>query len=292
MPGGAGRRGPYNLGTIPPSKEYYKCIIEKCGVSIRGDRIKGHFEKTADLTLLDQAKKMGNVQGEKHIKDLVSDDLEKSHTIFLLKEGYLSTSLPDYEAHCFKVQLKSKEINPMFRGFIQKPPKGLKKSESESLPSTSSETSELAAEQNVDINVVSELNVDNSAVSEQIIEETDNLPEDTRADTTKGDIDTVIKNQLGSNFVCPNCNKEVMEELALQVAQKVILLLNLEKENDIKKAKEVEECWKEHEDYLVCQPCFLYSKGLDVPQKLKKANKGSFGILKKESDRKKKAFVI
>ena len=39
-----------------PVKTSYKCVVKNCDKSMRGDKIKDHFEKTSNLSILDKAK--------------------------------------------------------------------------------------------------------------------------------------------------------------------------------------------------------------------------------------------
>ena len=51
--------------------------------------------------------------GEEHIKSLIENDSKKAHTIFLLKEGYMSKMLPNHKSKGFKEQIISKQTHPL-----------------------------------------------------------------------------------------------------------------------------------------------------------------------------------
>ena len=84
------------------SHELFKCVVENCNKSVRGDRLKEHFKKKSKLEVLDEAKKM-DVSGEitnglKHIDSmLIDDENQRNHTKYLLSNGYSSTKLPKWQ---------------------------------------------------------------------------------------------------------------------------------------------------------------------------------------------------
>ena len=260
-------------GALDPFSKVYKstakynCIVENCEESFRGDRFKIHFEKCADIFILDQAVKMGNIMlGEEHIKTSIDEDSKRAHTIFLLKEGYSSNNDTNLVYICkgFKDQLKSKTTPKVFENFFIKPKKVMKIDEK-------SEAEHEQMEVESDENIEDETNSLDTPEAENKIE-------------VENQIMDQIKDQIGTN----QFSKEFMDELALKIATKVVYLQNLEKEKEKEKQiKSVEnnECWKEYEDSIVCHPCFLYSRGLDVPKKHKKSVKGSLGIFNKANEK-------
>ena len=69
------------------SKEQYKCKVENCQESFRGDMIPDHFRRKSKLAVLDEAKKLDVsseiTNGINHISTLLIDDEnQKKHTLF------------------------------------------------------------------------------------------------------------------------------------------------------------------------------------------------------------------
>ena len=79
------------------SKEQYKCKVENCQESFRGDLIPDHFRRKSKLAVLDEAKKLDVssemakkldvsseiTNGINHISTLLIDDEnQKKHTLF------------------------------------------------------------------------------------------------------------------------------------------------------------------------------------------------------------------
>ena len=89
------------------SHDNYKYVIENCDKIVRGDRIRGHFQRNSKLQVLDEAKKM-DVSGEitnglKHIDSMVIDDEnQRNHTKYLLSNGYSSNKLPTHKTEDFR----------------------------------------------------------------------------------------------------------------------------------------------------------------------------------------------
>ena len=74
---------------------------------------------------------------------------------------------------------------------------------------------------------------------------------------------------------------ENKDEDALKIATKVVQLMKL---NEKKEEKLVyDDCWNYHDNFLICNPCFLYAKVPYVPAHLKGSNRGAYGYIKKEN---------
>ena len=90
-----------------------------------------------------------------------------------------------------------------------------------------------------------------------------------------------IKAAIKSKFDLEKMNfgDEFIEEFTIKIATKVVRLL---KESESKEEEKVviDDCWNIHTDFLVCNPCLMYKD--KAPKELKKSNKGSYGIVKKE----------
>ena len=91
---------------------------------------------------------------------------------------------------------------------------------------------------------------------------------------------SILKNQLSQAEKV--LSEEFIEKLSSNIASKVVELQNLEMEKQ-KESTEDNSYWNEHDDCVVCHPCLLYSKSLEVPDKLRSTVRGSYGVLKKES---------
>ena len=81
------KRGRLASGGPPLYKEQYKCKVENCQESFRGDLIPDHFRRKLKLAVLDEAKKLDVsseiTNGINHISTLLIDDEnQKKHTLF------------------------------------------------------------------------------------------------------------------------------------------------------------------------------------------------------------------
>ena len=69
------------------SKEQYKCKVENCQESFRGDLIPDHFRRKSKLAVLDEAKKLDvSIEITNEINHfstlLIDDENQKKHTLF------------------------------------------------------------------------------------------------------------------------------------------------------------------------------------------------------------------
>ena len=81
------KRGRLASGGPPLSKEQYKCKVENCQESFRGDLIPDHFRRKSKLAVLDEAKKLDVsseiTNGINQISTLlINDENQKKHTLF------------------------------------------------------------------------------------------------------------------------------------------------------------------------------------------------------------------
>ena len=116
------KRGRLSSGIAPQSREYYKCVVENCDQSLRGDRITEHFQKNAKLAVLDEAKKLvipGDLTNALQYcnRMLIYDIMLKNHTKYLLYNSYTSTNLPNWKSHGFKAR-NEKPLPAAFRNFL------------------------------------------------------------------------------------------------------------------------------------------------------------------------------
>ena len=93
------------------SRLTYQCIAQNCEKSFRGDKFKSHFEKHADLFILDQAVKMPNVMlGMYHNSELFS------HSILMCDKR---SSFPHHESLMLAIRIiiiasKRRRLNQYF----------------------------------------------------------------------------------------------------------------------------------------------------------------------------------
>ena len=73
---------------------------------------------------------------------------------------------------------------------------------------------------------------------------------------------------------------EEISYLAEQLVKKMKLNEEREEEEEMIRGEQ-RDLWMESELHLQCKPCALYARGGDVPQKLKMAIRGNFGIMDK-----------
>ena len=110
-----GSRGRLKSAGGAQDKAFFKCVVESCNQTIRGDRITDHFRTKSKLDVLDEAKKMDVsgvlTNGLKHIDSMLVDDKsQNAHTKYLLSNGFSSKHLPDCDSYGFKQQY-SKNID-------------------------------------------------------------------------------------------------------------------------------------------------------------------------------------
>jgi hypothetical protein len=107
---GSGSRGRLVTAGGAQSKAFFKCVVESCNQTIRGDRITEHFRTKSKLEVLDEAKNMDVsgilTNGLKHIDSMcVDDETQNAHTKYLLSNGYSSNNLPNKKSPGFKKRI-------------------------------------------------------------------------------------------------------------------------------------------------------------------------------------------
>ena len=153
------KRGrPSNLSGEQPSEAFYKCPVDTCTYGkIRGDDISRHFQRFANLDIVDNATEhFSNLrtQKSKEASDTIelSDEylnflltnvsnLERLHSKYLFQNGHTSSNLPNCDSKNFKCQQKKKPI-PSWVQVGQK----RAKSDETLVPSTSTSISQLNLE--------------------------------------------------------------------------------------------------------------------------------------------------
>ena len=79
--------------------------------------------------------------------------------------------------------------------------------------------------------------------------------------------------------------EEVIEKLTDKIAYKTALktleMLKIEKEEIENEKVTVEETWIDGETVIICRPCLKFSTKDDVPTKLRRSRKGSYGMVDK-----------
>jgi hypothetical protein len=114
------RKGPIANSCGQPSREFYKCSVKDCNVTLRGDGIGTHFQKKANLLALDTATEYQSKLAKsltpktiieksvEYLKSLLwkNSESEKLHTLHLFHHGHTSLALPNCDSITFKCQQK------------------------------------------------------------------------------------------------------------------------------------------------------------------------------------------
>ena len=127
------KRGrPSNPSGEQPSRAFYKCPVDTCTYGkIRGDDISRHFQRFANLDIVDNATEhFSNLrtQKSKEASDTIelSDEylnflltnvsnLERLHSKYLFQNRHTSSNLPNCDSKNFKCQQKRNQYHHWFR---------------------------------------------------------------------------------------------------------------------------------------------------------------------------------
>ena len=293
------KRGrPSNPSGDQPSRAWYKCPVDTCeSEQIRGDDITRHFQKFANLKIVDDAtENLTNlrknneandviVMSEEYLKNLLKEtsNKERLHTIYLFENGHTSTQLPNFNSLNFKCQQKKAPI-PHF--FLPKKTKSDDRDISPQ-PSTSTESTSLSLEpKSSEVSETMDLNESQKSEKDEFKSNIETVEQEitlTQPDTELHSLNTssnVPKEKSFDSFL----TEDLMDRFANKVAvtTRVQVLQALQKKETQKETEYYKEkYWMDSENYLICNPCLVHSTSISVPKQLLSGKRGNFGYVEK-----------
>ena len=262
-PPSSGKRGPL-ANFEKPSKLFYKCLVENCNKSIRGDRLPEHYLKSADMKILESAQKMSEDEDRVTIINLIKDQDKQCHTLFLYKNGYNELKLPNFRGH--KRECETKILSPFEQIAAAKKRKSSSSSDSHA-DDQSVVSADLVEPHNTPM-------IEENVTFEDHAQNADDEPSTSKVQEN-GSIYDLVRAALKdhdsekSSTTTASLSKEHLEQLASMICAKTIQMQEVQQKSKL----ENDDLWLTTGNMIVCQPCLAHFQSEEIPSAIRSGKK-------------------